>query len=186
MLLSLVNAAARDCVKRNQILNQLKKEKPITTLLKAGVFEVKTIEDAFRLAGAFSYHAIRLEDVNLAISELIVNAVEHGNLGIGYDEKNHLLQNGTFNDEINRRLALPDNVNKVVKVIFERIGNKITILIEDQGNGFDWKKYMNFEPMRLTDLNGRGIASANIMRLGIEYIGSGNKVKCQFDTLTGA
>jgi hypothetical protein len=185
MLLSLVNAAARDCVMRNQTLNKLKKEKPITTLLDAGVFKLKTTEDAFRLAAALSYHATRPEDVNLAVSELIVNAVEHGNLGIGYEEKNHLLQHGTLNEEINRRLALPENINKVVKVIFERIGNKITVLIEDQGNGFDWKKYMSFEPMRLTDLNGRGIASANIMRLGIEYIGSGNKVKCQFDTLAG-
>lgn len=181
MLISLVNAAARDCVMRNQVLHQLKNEKPITTLLKEGLFEVRTVEDAYKLSAAISYHAIRSDDVNLGISALILNAIEHGNLSIGYEEKNFLLHKGTFADEVARRINMPENINKLVKVTFDRRDDRIVVIIEDQGRGFDWQRYMNYDPIRLTDLNGRGIASANIMRLGIEYMGTGNKVKCQFE-----
>lgn len=181
MLLSLLNAAARDFVKRNQIFNQLKKEKPITSLLKSGVFEIRTIEDAYKLAATFSYHASKPEEIDLALAELLINAIEHGNLGIGYEQKNAFLANHTLSDEISNRLAKPENVNKFVKVTFEKVDKKIMILIEDHGKGFEWKKYMSYDPIRLTDLNGRGIASANLMKLRIEYLGTGNKVKCQFD-----
>lgn len=185
MLLSLIAAAARDCVKSNRILNQLKKETPITSILKAGVFEIKTVEEAYKLAAAFSYHATNPEEVNLAISGLLINAIEHGNLGISYEEKNSFLRSNTLPEEIKHRLALPQNINKFVKITFEKIDNKVVILIEDQGEGFDWKKYMNYDPIRLTDLNGRGIASANLMKVRIEYRGNGNKVKCQFDMSEG-
>ncbi len=181
MLVSLVNAATRDCVKVHNTLKQLKKEKPITSLLKSGVFEIRTIEDAYKLTAALASHAIKPEEVNLGVGGLIVNAIEHGNLNIGYETKNTLLKNNMLQDEINKRLNMSENVNKYVKVIFENLGNKIHLLIEDCGGGFDWKRYMNFDPIRLTDLNGRGIASANLMHLDIMYSGSGNKVKCQFD-----
>ena len=179
-LISLVNAAARDCVTRNRVLNKITKEKPLTAMLKYGVFEIRTIEEAYQMAAAFAYHANKPTEVNLVISNLIINAIEHGNLKIGYETKNQLLANNGLDAEISRRAALPENVHKFVKVTFDKSFNKISVLIEDQGEGFDWKKYMKYEPIRLTDLNGRGIASANLMNLGVEYIGSGNKVKCQF------
>jgi len=182
MLLSLINASARDCIGNQNISSPLDEEKLINNFLKYGVFEIRTIEDAHKLAAAFASYALRPDDVRRAISELAVNAIEHGTLNIGYVEKGHFLQTRTLNNEITRRLALPENANKVVKVFFKRIGNKIDILIEDQGNGFSWAKYMNYDPIRLTDLNGRGIASANIMNLGIEYLGTGNQVKITFET----
>lgn len=176
MLISLLNAAARDCIKPRH----LEKEKPATNLLRSGVFEARSLEEASALAASLSYYAVKPDAVNLAIFELMANAIEHGNLEIGYDEKNALLQKGTFHEEINRRMALPENLNKYIRVTFEKTGNKAALLIEDQGKGFDWKKYLNYDPTRLTDPNGRGIASSNLMKLDMEYIGNGSKVKCRF------
>ncbi len=44
----------------------------------------------------------------MGLSELLVNAIEHGNLEIGYDEKSRLLQSEGWQGEIDRRLALPE------------------------------------------------------------------------------
>jgi hypothetical protein len=46
------------------------------------------------------------------LNELLINAVEHGNLGITYDEKIKLVVEGRLESEIERRLALPQNQAK--------------------------------------------------------------------------
>ncbi|HLD95062.1 MAG TPA: response regulator, partial [Alphaproteobacteria bacterium] len=51
------------------------------------------------------------------------------------------------------------------------------IRIKDQGNGFDWKKYLELSPERATDPHGRGIAMAKTLSFSrLEYQGCGNEV----------
>ncbi len=95
--------------------------------------------------------------------ELLLNAVEHGNLGIGYTLKNQLLATGEWDAEVQRRLQLPENIAKHVIVSFVRHNSEIAITITDQGNGFDWRPFMELEPSRATLANGRGIAKANLL-----------------------
>jgi hypothetical protein len=47
----------------------------------------------------------------------------------------------------------------------------------DQGAGFDWQRYLDFDPERATDPNGRGIAMARLMSFeSLSYSGCGNCV----------
>ena len=106
-----------------------------------------------------------------------MNAVEHGNLGITYDEKSALLVDGGWAQEVARRLTLPENVNKRVDVRFARGDDELRFTICDRGNGFEWARYMDIDPRRAFDRHGRGILMArHVSFSSIEYRGTGSEV----------
>jgi signal transduction histidine kinase len=111
----------------------------------------------------------------MVIAELFLNAIEHGNLGITYAEKGQLLEDNTWQAEVDRRLALPENADKSVVVKLKRLNGSLQIEIEDKGPGFDFQKYLRIDESRLFDNHGRGIAIA-ASSLNLQFLGSGNKL----------
>jgi anti-sigma regulatory factor (Ser/Thr protein kinase) len=145
--------------------------------MKSARFEFKTLDDARSLASLISNACPEPEKIVMGITELMINAIEHGNLGIGYEEKSSLNQSGLWEDEINRRLSAKDNVHLFAEISYKDLGNQICISIIDQGKGFDWQNYLEFDPERVMDNHGRGIAIANNLSFKrIEYRGKGNEV----------
>jgi len=58
-----------------------------------------------------------------------------------------------------------------------RSGKTVQVRIEDEGPGFDWLRYLEFDPERAFDPNGRGIALARMSGAArVEYQGCGNTV----------
>ena len=54
--------------------------------------------------------------------------------------------------------------------------------IVDQGTGFAWANYLDFDPERAFDANGRGIAMARATSFShLEYAGRGNIVSAWVD-----
>jgi len=110
-------------------------------------------------------------------SELLINAVEHGNLSISYAEKSTLMNEGRWAEEVETRLQHPDFTDRRVNVTLEKTANANCVTITDQGNGFDWQTYVEFSPERVFDLHGRGIAMSKVISFdGLEYLGKGNSV----------
>ncbi|MBI1207548.1 MAG: hypothetical protein GC191_09715 [Azospirillum sp.] len=123
------------------------------------------------------------------LAELMLNAVEHGNLGIDYTEKKNLVQAGHFEAEVARRLALPANAERFAEIRVRRHAGGIDFVIRDRGEGFDWSRYLDFDPSRLADPTGRGIAMARQLVFSeLEYRGCGNEVRASlyFDTMAAA
>mgnify|MGYP000311181486 CR=1 FL=1 len=82
--------------------------------------------------------------------------------------------------EIKRRLALPQFAGRFAMVRAERSATAVTFTITDQGEGFEWQKFLTFDPDRAFDPNGRGIAMARMMSFAaLEYQGRGNVVVAQ-------
>lgn len=55
--------------------------------------------------------------------------------------------------------------------------DRVEFTIRDQGDGFDWSKYLDFSPERAFDTHGRGIALARKLSFdSFEYLGNGNTV----------
>ena len=107
----------------------------------------------------------------LGLTELLVNAVEHGNLEISYDEKTELTRERALQREISRRLALPAYRDRVAAVRFERSGGRVQVEICDQGPGFDPEPYLTIDPRRVFDSHGRGIAIAKLLSFDrLEYV----------------
>jgi hypothetical protein len=67
--------------------------------------------------------------------ELLINAVEHGIAKIDYDEKSELNLRGCWEDEVLKRLNLPENRKKFAKFLIWRDDRRISMRIEDPGPG---------------------------------------------------
>jgi anti-sigma regulatory factor (Ser/Thr protein kinase) len=147
-------------------------------LMREGAFVCRTLQSARAVADLLASACPEPRRVAVGLSELLVNAVEHGNLGISYEEKGRLCDEGRWEQEIEARLADPANAYKVVSVRFARESQCIRMVIKDQGQGFDWEKYLDIDPARVFDTHGRGIAMSRMLSFdSIEYRGTGNKVE---------
>ena len=177
LLLTIVNAAID---KRKQFLllhNALQKQSKSIKNIKSAVFEFKTVDEADDIAILLANTCESPKNIVNGLSELLINAVEHGNLNITYDEKSTLQQSNSWKKEIDRRSLLPEYRDRVAKVEISRSERSVTFTITDEGNGFEWSRYMDFEAERMMDSHGRGIAVANNMSFStIEYKGKGNVV----------
>lgn len=174
LLRSVVGAAISDFRKKKALREQIIESENPFGLMVEGTFRFRTITEA-------EYIAVRIANASpspkkvAVINELIINAIEHGNLGITYDEKTEYIHNGTWLSEVERRLALPEHVNKNVEVKIKKYPDKMTVLISDQGHGFDFEKYLEMDESRLHDNHGRGIVMSNAY-LDLQYLGTGNEV----------
>ena len=109
---------------------------------------------------------------------MLVNAIEHGNLGIDFHEKSRLKEQDCWQQEVERRLALPENREKYVRIEIARVGAEWEFLIADQGEGFAWADFLEFSPERAFAPNGRGIVLARQLAFSsMEFEGGGNCVR---------
>ncbi len=174
LLLSIVRAAVVDYRSREKLFQELKRNENPFGLLVDGTFSFRTLSEGEFLAVRIA-NASPVPEKIMVISELITNAIEHGNLGITYDDKTLYVSDGNWHNEVERRLALRENENKYVRLHVEKHPLKLVVTIEDQGRGFDHKKYLDFDEARVFDNHGRGIAMAS-SAMDIQYLGNGNKV----------
>jgi DNA-binding response OmpR family regulator len=183
VLLRIVGAAVEEGLKWKRISRKLVHQSKIVELLQQGRFRIRTIEEAYDLAILLGRACPDSEKVVFGLNELLANGVEHGNLGIGFDEKTQLQETERWDEEIQHRLALPENAQKVVEVLFERLSDCIQVTITDQGHGFDWREYEHINADRMLESHGRGIAMAKALSFSqIEYRGAGNQVVCVIKT----
>jgi CheY-like chemotaxis protein len=140
-------------------------------------FRFSTLEEVNYLAGALSSLCPDSDQAASGLVELLLNAVEHGNLGISYQQKKTLMVEDQWEAELRRRLALPEYAGRAASVRFRRCTDALEFRITDQGSGFDWVQYLEVDPERSEDPNGRGIAMARRYAFSsIEYQGTGNTV----------
>ncbi len=137
----------------------------------------RTIEEGNLLASKLSKVCLNPEKIEFGLFELFINAVEHGNLDIGYEAKSKFLENDDFENEINHRMSLAEYKHRKVLVEVEQYGKYIQFIIHDEGKGFECEKYFSIDNARTHHKHGRGIAIANNMSFErLEYRGNGNIV----------
>jgi CheY-like chemotaxis protein/anti-sigma regulatory factor (Ser/Thr protein kinase) len=171
-------------IKKNQSYRQYQSTSPTTSYpmmqyLVKGEFHIKTLPEAQDLARGLSTVCPNPNLAVVGISELLINAIEHGNLAITYAEKSQYKRDNSWESKIAERLKEPQHRNKIVSVIFERTETDFVIVITDQGSGFDAQKFINLSPERLLDTHGRGIVMAkNLVFKELAYSPKGNSVTC--------
>jgi len=178
MLLAIVDAAVSAYRERQQIEEQIREQTQGYRLLKNGEFEFRTLTEARQLTLMLSQACPDPERVALGLSELLVNAVEHGNLGISYVDKTRLVQQGRWQEEVEARLTQAAYAQLRVSVSFRSEADAVVIRIRDEGAGFDWQPYLEFSAARAFDPHGRGISMARMVSFDkLEYQGAGNEVE---------
>lgn len=173
----LVATVAKDIVEHEQVRQASQGLHATLNLLHDGTFSFRTLDDAHLLASSLSSLCETPDGISLGLTELLVNAIEHGNLGITYAEKSTLRQNGEWENEVEKRLSSATYADRQAVVELRRFDGQVEFTIRDQGEGFDWKPFLDFAPERAFDLNGRGIAMAKRLAFtALAYQGCGNVV----------
>jgi CheY-like chemotaxis protein len=187
--MQVLQAVLREAIEEHERNIELQKraaafETHVDDFMVQGVIRFRTIEEGNRISAWFGRFSDN-EYTCAGLIELFTNAVEHGNLGITYNDKTQLLLDSGLEEEIDRRLMLPENDGKFVEVRFARHMDQMNVHVIDQGQGFDYTKYLDFDPERVFDPHGRGIAlSNNKFFCGVTYLGTGNKVEIEFPLQT--
>ncbi len=176
ILQSVVLSAMRETKQRKLLDLEINKHRNSFKLIHSARFKAQTLDEVNQLALFVCNCFPNPQRILAAIVELLVNAVEHGNCGISYDEKTKLISENRWHDEVIKRCALEKNKDKFVNITFTKTAEAASIAIIDEGEGFNWANYIKLDQSRALDLHGRGIARANMLFDSLEYKDKGNKV----------
>lgn len=175
VLLTIVRTAVDDQKAHRALEEQLQMTVRTLTMMDAAQFRFRTLQEAQILAAVIANACPDPQKAGVGLVELMINAVEHGNLGITYTEKSKLMRAQAWEAEVERRLRLPQCIHRYATVEFERRPQEIHVVIKDQGAGFEWEPYLEMTPERAFHTHGRGIARAKILSFDkLEYRGIGN------------
>ena len=129
----------------------------------------------YRCAGGLA--PTRAMELSLALRELLINAVEHGNLGVTFEEKSRALEAGSMSALLQERAAHPDLGQRRVTVRARVVDDVITVQIADEGEGFDLDSLADpLDLSRQLAANGRGLLLARMSVDSLEYNDIGNLV----------
>lgn len=121
-------------------------------------------------------------DLNLlriALREVIMNAIEHGNLNITFDEKTDYLFEDRYSELLFKRNNHPEYKSRTVVINYDITSERAVYIVKDAGDGFNFEKMLNTDPY---DLNmermthGRGLIMVKNIFDEIEYVEPGNEV----------
>jgi anti-sigma regulatory factor (Ser/Thr protein kinase) len=143
-------------------------------------FNFRTIKEAKALAEHLHQNLGISYEVTLGLIEILVNSIEHGNLGISYEQKKQWKKQNVWDERLSAIEA--QNTDKAVYLKVVQQPGLITIYIRDQGDGFNFSSYTKDFPKAHDDPNGRGMMI--IMHSGfkkVDYLGKGNEVICEID-----
>ena len=117
--------------------------------------------------------------MRLALYEMLINAVEHGNLGINYETKKNLLSAGIDYIEYLDNLCKQDPYyNRKIEISYHYQKDSISFVVKDEGDGFDVQKFENRDIKgELLALHGRGIIISKFNMDEIVYNEKGNEVR---------
>lgn len=177
MVVHVVASAVQEFETRKKLYAELDSIRAAMGLVRRGVFHVHTLDECGDLAALLAKACPDPRRCVTGLLELLVNAVEHGNLGISYEEKTELIASHAWAGEIERRQELPRNRKRRVEVTLTRLAAATRIRIQDMGEGFHWQDFEGVDPGRMFDSHGRGILLAKWEAFDrVEYLGNGNCV----------
>ena len=174
---NMVDKARADVEKHHLLLNLL--ENP-SSMNSSPVIKFRAIEEGYPVAASLAQGAKDRIGVAEALSEILTNAVEHGNLRIGLENKKKLVASCTWHKEVETRMADPVLGSRYVTVQVEESGGRRIVTITDEGKGFKWQKYAEYSTDNIIELCGRGINKAIKILGNVEFLETGNAVRCAF------
>ena len=177
MLLAVVGAATVHWDRHQYFKELAKQQSGALRHLQQASFRFRTLAEAQQVASLLAQVSPQPEKIATGLFELMVNAIEHGNLGVSYQEKSRLQQEERWELELERRLADPELGARQVEVSMLRDSSRLQFTIRDQGDGFDWRQFLAAEPGALLASHGRGILIARRLAFDeLHYHDSGNVV----------
>lgn len=116
--------------------------------------------------------------IQIALREIIINAIEHGNLGITFKDKSDSMINDNYFQIIRERQLEADKLDKKVHIDYSINSERVIYVISDEGEGFNYEQFYNDS----SDVNenffahGRGITMTRSAFDEVTYNKKGNHV----------
>jgi sigma-B regulation protein RsbU (phosphoserine phosphatase) len=118
-----------------------------------------------------------LSFMKIGLQEILINAIEHGNLDISYEEKQKLLASGDYHRYLRQKASDTDNVDKCVDIKVFSTPEYLKIIVEDMGDGFDLTSIPDPEnPENFLNESGKGIMMTLNAFDQVDYNDKGNCV----------
>jgi len=132
------------------------------------------------LEGKIGHSEILL--IQIALQEMLINAIEHGNLEIDYETKTKLKRADlNYLEVLLQRGDEPDKRDKKVFITYTLDDRKAAHTVADQGKVFNWKDYVSVDSENFSDglaetYHGVGIQMVKNAFDEISYNDKGNEV----------
>jgi len=117
--------------------------------------------------------------LKVCLREIIINAIEHGNLGIGFDEKTEAQNSGTYFSLLISRQTDAVYGARLVRVSYSLTRKRVVFRVTDEGDGFDHSDVTSRDirkPEFLRLMHGRGIAMTRVEFDVVRFNEKGNSV----------
>lgn len=115
--------------------------------------------------------------LRIGLQEVLINAIEHGNLEISYSDKQKMLDGGDYNQLLAVRATQDRYKDKYVDIKIFSTPQYLKVIVEDMGNGFDLSALPNLgDPENFFKESGKGILMAINAFDQIQYNDVGNAV----------
>lgn len=121
------------------------------------------------------------EKLHVALLELLINAIEHGNCRISYEEKTAWLeQNRDIMDLIREKNKTPEIRARKVYFTYTISPEWSKFAIRDEGDGFDWRARLARKREK-PELHGMGMQMAGLYVQHLQYNEKGNEVAFEIE-----
>lgn len=118
-----------------------------------------------------------LESVTLALTEAMINAIEHGNLEVGYEQKSEALKQNRYQQLLDEKMSNPKFASRTVTLEGKITPRKAWFQVTDQGSGYDWGDLPNpSDPENLMREHGRGLSIIMLFMSEVGFNERGNSV----------
>ncbi len=159
----------------NRFLQFEKKKYAIrNSLMLAETLTGRITRDLAAFTGAREIGMIRM-----ALQEIVINAIEHGNLNISFQEKSEAQDKGRYFQMIADRQGDPRYRDRKVSVEYSMDSRRVAYLVTDEGGGFDHRA-MDETAMEAINnemiAHGRGISIVRSVFDRVAYNARGNSV----------
>lgn len=117
--------------------------------------------------------------IRIGIREILINAIEHGNLGISFDEKTRALGNDAYIDLVHRLQKDPHLSARKVTIDYSLDDEKVVYRVSDEGDGFNYSEIMTQDPAEQNEKmlpHGRGLIMARNVFDEIQLNEKGNVI----------
>jgi anti-sigma regulatory factor (Ser/Thr protein kinase)/PAS domain-containing protein len=125
------------------------------------------------------FDAAEIKLMQIALREILINAIEHGNLGLTFAEKSKALSDNTYFEIIRARQMLTENLEKKVYIEYSINSERVVYIISDEGEGFNHDQFqVKAAPGSDEDIpvHGRGITMTRNAFDEVTYNKKGNHV----------
>jgi CheY-like chemotaxis protein/anti-sigma regulatory factor (Ser/Thr protein kinase) len=162
--------------RRSALFSPYLTEETKSFVLPPGVPIYSPVVDQIALQLPCLVPAEEILNLKIGIEEMIVNAIEHGSLGIGFEEKSLAIRDGRLTELMALRSEEARRTGRRVFISSRLSRETFTITIRDEGKGFDWRALPAVVPENLLTFNGRGIFLTKIYFDEVEFNDAGNEV----------